>query len=151
MSSTAKILFLRWHIGCSHTSRVGTMGCAGDGGIWGCWMIPPHHRKLTRQWTITIMKRGWYIFKWSFVYCHLHFCECKCDECCWSGCHLHDLCDFVMKIRTVIMMTLSEKWKQMTKWRCCWSLGKHYSITMTIFCLPGSKALTNKLDVFWIY
>jgi len=25
MKSTAKILFLRWHIGCSHTSRVGTM------------------------------------------------------------------------------------------------------------------------------
>lgn len=48
------------------------------------------------------------------------------------------------KFRTVMMMTLSEKWKQMTKWRCCWSLGNNYSITMTIFCLPGSKAVTNK-------
>lgn len=55
------------------------------------------------------------------------------------------------KFRTVMMMTLSEKWKQMTKWRCRWSVGKHCNITMTIFCLPGSKGVTNKLDAFWIY
>ena len=47
------------------------------------------------------------------------------------------------KFGMVMMMTLF--WKQMTKWRCCWSLGNNYSITMTwpFFCLDQRPSQTN--------